>query len=177
MYNISVSDLLKLDDFKHLNEVQLIHPDNDEKVLNHARTAGMDICGGYEYSASQHKNMTDKVVVGYRLIGELTNAPSFRTSPFCTSEIRTLSHLRRDVSLTQEMVKLSGGCFSYGKNTEEDAESERECESMYEPNWQALEQQINLLNKIAKDIRGGSMGANGGLKTWYEWQEGVNGKQ
>ncbi len=176
MFLISCSDILKLDDFKHLNEVQLIHPDNDEKVLNHARTAGMDITGGYCYEASQHKNMFGKVVVGYRLIGELTNAPSFRASPFCTSEIRTLSHLRRDVSLTQEMVKLSGGCFSYGKSVEADAESDREYESMYEPNWQVLEQQINLLNQIAVDIRGTPYGANGGLKSFYEWQEGANGK-
>jgi hypothetical protein len=170
MFVLSVSDLLKLNDFAGMNEVQLIHPDNDEKVLNHARTAGMDITGGYEYSASQHKNMAGKIVVGYRLIGELTNTPSFRASPFCTSEVRTLSHLRRDVSLTQEMVKLSGGCFSYGKNVEEDAESDREYESMYEENWQVLEQQINLLNQIAKEIRGTPYGANGGLKSFYEWQ-------
>jgi hypothetical protein len=176
MFVLSVSDLLKLNDFAGMNEVQLIHPDNDEKVLNHARTAGMDITGGYEYSASQHKNMAGKVVVGYRLIGELTNAPSFRASPFCTSEVRTLSHLRRDVSLTQEMVKLSGGCFSYGKSVEEDAESDREYESMYEPNWQVLEQQINLLNQIAVDVRGSSMGANGGMKTFYEYVGGTNGK-
>jgi hypothetical protein len=176
MFQLSCSDILKLDDFAGMNEIQLIHPDNDEKVLNHARTAGMDICGGYEYSASQHKNMAGKVVVGYRLIGELTNTPTFRSSPFCTSEIRTLSHLRRDVSLTQEMVKLSGGCFSYGKSVEEDAESDREYESMYEPNWQVLEQQINLLNQIAVDIRGTPYGANGGLKTWYEYVGGANGK-
>jgi hypothetical protein len=177
VFLISCSDILKLDDFSGMNEVQLIHPDNDEKVLNHARTAGMDITGGYAYEASQHKNMFGKTVVGYRLIGELTNAPSFRASPFCTSEIRTLSHLRRDVSLTQEMVKLSGGCFSYGKSVEEDAESDREYESMYEENWQVLEQQINLLNQVAKEIRGTAMGANGGMKTFYEYVGGANGKQ
>ncbi len=176
MFNISVSDLLKLGDFAGMNEVSLIHPKNDEKVLNHARTAGMDVTGGYCYEASQHKNMFGKVVVGYRLIGELTNTPSFRSSPFCTPEVRTLSHLRRDVSLTQEMVKLSGGCFSYGKSVEDDAESDREYESMYEENWQVLEQQINLLNQIAIDVRGSSMGANGGMKTFYEYVGGVNGK-
>lgn len=176
MYVLSVSDLLKLNDFKHLNEVQLIHPDNDEKVLNHARTAGMDICGGYEYSASQHKNMFGKTVVGYRLIGELTNTPSFRASPFCTPEVRTLSHLRKDVSLTQEMVKLSGGGFSYGKTSEEDVETEREYETMYEENWQALEREIAMLNQLASDIRGSSYGANGGLKSFYEYQEVLNVK-
>jgi hypothetical protein len=176
MYVLSVSDLLKLDDFAELNEVQLIHPNNDEKVLNHARTAGMDVTGGYAYEASQHKNMAGNVVVGYRLIGELTNTPSFRSSPFYTSEIRTLSHLRRDVSLTQEMVKLSGGCFSYGKNAEEDAEDTREYESLYEPNWQALEQEIAMLNQLALVIRGDSMGSTGGLKTFYEYQEAANVK-
>jgi len=176
MFVISCSDLLKLGDFAGMNEVSLIHPKNDEKVLNHARTAGMDITGGYEYQASQHKNMFGKVVVGYRLIGELTNTPSFRSSPFCTPEIRTLSHLRRDVSLTQEMVKLSGGCFSYGKNAEDDAEDTREYESLYEPNWQALEKEIAMLNQLAFDIRGTPYGANGGLKSWYEYQEVLNVK-
>ena len=176
MYNISVSDLLKLDDFKHLNEVELIHPKNDEKVLNHARTAGMDVTGGYAYEASQHKNMFGKTVVGYRLIGELRSDAAFRSSPFCTPEVRTLSHLRRDVSLTQEMVKLSGGGFSYGKTTQEDVEDTREYESMYEENWQALEREIAMLNQLAFDIRGSSYGANGGLRTFYEYQEVLNGK-
>jgi len=175
MFNISCSDLLKLDDFAGMNEVELIHPKNDEIVLNHARTAGMDITGGYEYSASQHKNMFGKTVIGYRLVGELRNDSTFRSSLFCTPEVRTLSHLRRDVSLTQEMVKLSGGCFSYGKNAEDDAEDVREYESMWEPDWQVLEQQINLLNQIAIDIRGTPYGANGGLRTWYEYQETCGG--
>lgn len=176
MYNISVSDLLKLDDFKHLNEVQLIHPKNDEKVLNHARTAGLDVTGGYCYEASQHKNMFGKTVVGYRLIGELRGDAAFRSNPFCTPEVRTLSHLRKDVSLTQEMVKLSGGGFSYGKNAEDDAEDTREYESLYEANWQALEREIAMLNQLVLDIRGTPYGANGGLKTFYEYQEMLNVK-
>lgn len=177
MFVLSCSDLLKLGDFAGMNEVSLIHPENDEKVLNHARTAGMDICGGYAYEASQHKNMFGKVVVGYRLIGELRSDAAFRSNPFYTTEVGTLSHLRRDVSLTQEMVKLSGGNFSYGKNVEEDAESEREYESMYEENWQAIECEITVLNQLAFDTRGSSYGANGGLKTFYEYMEYNKGIQ
>lgn len=176
MFVLSCSDLLKLGDFAGMNEVSLIHPKNDEKVLNHARTAGLDVTGGYAYEASQHKNMFGEVVVGYRLIGELRGDAAFRSNPFCTSEVRTLSHLRKDVSLTQEMVKLSGGGFSYGKNAEEDVETEREYETMYEENWQALEREIAMLNQLAFDIRGSSYGANGGLKTFYEYQEMLNGK-
>jgi hypothetical protein len=176
MFSLSVSDILRVDEFKELNELELIQIKNDERVLNQARTAGLDVTSGYHYFAAKHKNLRGKVVVGYVLSGDLRSDKSFRDSIACTPELLTLCHLSKDVSLHQEMQKLSGGSFAYGKTAEDDADNDRESESLYEPDYKEVENQINLLNKIAYDIRGTYTGANGGVKSFYEWQEGANGK-
>jgi hypothetical protein len=175
--SISVSDILKVERFKHLNEAQLIHPKNDYDVLQEAFTVGMDITQGYKYEASQHLNIKNQPVIGYRLIGEIRNDKEFRNSSLCTAELRTLSNLRQDVTLVQELQKLQGGNFSYGKDADEDVENDRDYQDSFEDGYKAVEKQIDMLNDLATHIRGCSIGENGGLKTYGEWQESLNSKE
>ena len=171
MFVLSVHDLLQLDKFKGMTELQLIAKENDEEVLKEAYTVGLADDEGYTYEYQQHRPISSKTpIYGYVLKGEVRKDSAFRRSPMYTPEMQILSTVRSDVSLTKELGNMSGVSFDYGKVLEEDSEK-WDSEDNFEPDASVMTLLIEQKNALVKQIRGNPYNEWGKWKNILEWKE------
>lgn len=166
MFYCSISDLTKLDQFKGKKQFEIIHPDNDFDVLAACYPIGLDIDAGYTYRACQHRNLQNKIVVGIRLEGSYRTDSEFRRSICYTPEVQILSNIRQDISLVQELCKMSGSSFNYGNVLDADAPEEREEDV---EGCDEIMMQVKQLQMIIDEVRGSPYNDYGNLKSWKEW--------
>lgn len=171
MFVLSVQDILKLDKFKHLSEIQLLDKKYDKEVLEEAYTVGLADDEGYTYEYQQHRPISSKKpIYGYVLKGEVRKDPAFRKSSVYTPEMQMLSTVRSDVSLTKELGMMSGVSFDYGKTIQEESEK-WDTEDSYEPDADTRSDELFVMNELVKRIRGNPYNDWGKLKTFGEWVE------
>ena len=174
MISVSFSDILKMPEFKGYNEVQLLHPSMDKKVLPYLYVAGLDYKRGYQVVAFKHRNLQQKVVVGYLWSGEVRSDDDYRNSSMCSAIDRVIMSSKKDFSLTKELSTLMGGGLAYGKfaDTEEDTKEEDYLSvSLYEDDYREVEQNLIQLRDIALQVRGSPYNSWGSLKTVEEYLE------
>lgn len=173
MFVLSVYDVLQLDKFKHLTELEIISKQYDEEVIKEAFTVGMAIDEGYNYEYQQHRPVSSKKpLYGFVLKGEVRTDSEFRKSPLYTPEMQMLSTVRSDVSLTRELGSMSGVSFDYGKTIDEDAEK-WDSEDSFEPDADEKAKMILAMNQMVLQIRGNPYNDWGKWKTFTEWQNSV----
>jgi len=167
---VSMSDILAIDEFKGLKEFDLLPVEMDNKVLPYLHMLGINKLLGYEVIADQHRNLQNKIVVGYSYIGEMRTCEEFKNSPFCSLEDRIIMTGSKDISLTKELSKLAGGGSSMVEREEEDKDPEDLLTQEYvEDNWEQTTKQITALESIVKFVRGNPYNESGNRKTYLEY--------
>jgi hypothetical protein len=91
------------DTLKHIkSEVLLIDPVNDVAVLAVLEQIGYDIKQPFEYVPSRHRDMNNKVAIGYQVVGEYSRDPKYRHFLDTTDRViiagYTSPELARDMS-------------------------------------------------------------------------------
>ena len=172
MISISVSDLLVLPEFKGWSEWDVIKLTSDEKVLPFFFNLGLDINKGYTYEYNKHRNLQNKVVDGFRIIGEIRIDKEFRNSPFCTLIDKIIANSVTDVSFAMDLANRMGSTLNYSKFEDDHEKSSKEgfTADLLEPDYIAAESQINAVMSVLEGIRGTPMNDSGSLKTFEEWQ-------
>jgi len=177
MKTVSVSDLLTLPEFQGMNEVQLIHPSNDRKVVPYLYVIGLDYKKGYEVVAYKHRNQQNKVVVGYLYSGECRLDDEYRSGSMCSSIDRVIMSSKKDFSLTKELATLMGGGLHYGKFDTEENENDGTqylAVGLYEDDYEEVSGILKTLRQVALDIRGIPYNDRGSLKTLEEYEAEIS---
>lgn len=112
MRNISLRSLMLAEELSHIkNEVELIHPSNDEVVKKVLAAIGFDVRHGVEYIPSFHRDMSGKAAIGYQAVGEYNVDPKY--NKFIDTLDRVIVAGLTDASLAREMSNLLGKRLSY----------------------------------------------------------------
>lgn len=108
----SLRDIMLADNLKHIvSEVLLIDPKNDSEVLVVLEQIGYDIKQPFEYVPSRHRDMNNKVAVGFMVVGEYSREPKYRH--FLDTTDRVIVAGMADPSLGREMSAMQGRKNTY----------------------------------------------------------------
>lgn len=103
----SLRDVMLADSLKHIkSEVVLINPENDVAVLAVLAQIGYDVKQPFEYVPSRHRDLQNKVAVGYMIVGEYSRDPKYRH--FLDTTDRVIVAGLTDASMAREMSTLMG---------------------------------------------------------------------
>lgn len=168
MKSISVTDLQLIPELSHLRVIDFIDPKYDELISPFLSKLGFDLDFPIEYAPSQHRNMQGKVVIAYRIIGEVECNNKFLTSEFATAEDRVIARGYRDLGLAGDMAKQLTTGRDYG------GEGEGQSEKGFPPELtnddeQAIKNQINSLAGLLMIVRGNPFRQDGSRATLAEY--------
>lgn len=108
----SLRDIMLADSLSHIkSEVMLISPENDVAVAAVLEQIGYDISQEWEYVPSKHRCMSNKVAVGFMVVGEYSRDPKYRH--FLDTTDRVIVAGMGDASLAREMQTLMGRKNTY----------------------------------------------------------------
>lgn len=172
MISISFSDVLMIEEFKGLTEIDLLSVEYDAKVLPYLFQLGMDIQQGYQVIAKKHRNLQNNVITGFLYSGEIRLDQEFKHSPFCSVTDRLIMSSKKDFSLTQELCQLQGGGLNYSKFSVADDDTKDDDYLMldlYEPDYKEVSDYLDSLENVIYQVRGSPNGDSGALKTHKEY--------
>jgi hypothetical protein len=170
---ISFRDLLVCEELAHIkNEIELLHPDNDDLVADILSKIGFDVEYPVLYVPSKHRDMQNKIEVGFMAVGEISLNRSFINSPMCSITERMVAASYTDPTMTRELAGLMGHSINYKVLLSEDAEYDGEelPNEMLEPDREHVAKQIKQLADIRDAIRGDMYNEAGDLKTFAEYK-------
>lgn len=173
---ISFRDLQVAEELSHLNEIQMLHIDNDPLVNNVLRQCGMDIDYGVAYIPSKHVDMQGRIAIGYMAVGEVSINREYIDSPLSSSTDRLVAAGYRDVSLAQELLTLATSNRAYSEFVDTEYLPEAEDvvgydEADVEEDYEWVSAQIQQLEDIRDALRGSMFNSAGTLKTAEEYQQ------
>lgn len=160
MRTLSFRDVRLIPELSKYNEIELLNPQMDSLVNSFLGRLGFDMEFEIEYVPSLHRDMQNKIAVGFQFVGEISLNRNFINSSMCSMTERLAAAAYQDPSLTRELSSMLGGNQNYYSLSEVDAEdaglgyAEDEVEEDYE--WVSL--QIRQLETIRDQIRNGSQG-------------------
>jgi hypothetical protein len=173
MISISLSDIIaaiKVTEDVTFSEVELLSTETDELVLKYAHIFGLDDRQGYGFIYNRHRNLQNKVVDGFRIVGEIRTDRDFINSVWCNTEDRAISHANKDFGFTKELFGMLGARVPYD-TVKGDTDDSSTSESGYaEPDYDETNDKIIRFNNLVADIRGNAYNEYGKLKTYSEWK-------
>lgn len=172
MKSISVTDLMGgiVPELAHLRMIDFINPTNDKLIAPFLKVLGFDLDFPIEYIPSQHRNMQGKVVVAYRIIGEVECNEAFLSSAFATSEDRMIVRGYSDLGLANDMAKQMTSGRDYGG---EEGQSEKGFPpELTMENEHLIRMQVEVLKDLLLQVRGDPYNPDGSRKTIYDYHEG-----
>lgn len=171
---LSFRDLLLCEELAHIkNEIELLHTANDDIVEDVLRKVGFDTDYPVLYVPSKHRDMQNKVAVGFMAVGEISLNRNFINSPMCSVEERIVAAGYQDRSRAVEMQRLTGGRVSATILATDDDRIGDENEyapDLIEPDYEEVAKQIKQLEEIRDAIRGDKYNEAGDLKTFAEYK-------
>lgn len=179
---ISAYDLLLAEPLAGMNQFDLCHLDNMEKVYNVLATLGFDIHKPVHIYAAQHRTLTKDVKIGYIFAGELNLAREHIKGPYSTHEDVLIAASLQDKSLFEQLHEMSTTCTAYGgvmaldENLPARAEDRVYAKSAeaYDEEYQTEEDriltEINQLEEILFHLRGSQRKLDGSVKCMYDYR-------
>jgi hypothetical protein len=170
---ISFRDLMLCTSLSHIkNEVELLNIENDVLVAEILDKVGFDVDYPVLYVPSKHRDMQNKIAVGFMAVGEISLNRAFTSSYLCSATERLIAACHIDPSLTIELGRLAGSHVNYKSMLEDESEFDGDelPEEMLEPDRYAVAQQIKQLTELRDLIRGDFRNESGDLKTFEEYK-------
>ena len=157
MLNISFRDILTIPAMSHLREMDLLSPENDALALPFLYDMGIDTRFPFSITCNLHRDLNNKVAVGYRYTGYMRRDKAFANSPFCDMISRVAIAMDRDVSLGLHMAGMLNQTLDFDKMVSEaniDG-NEREAEEMEDDEgFSENSKLIRTLEELRDSIRG-----------------------
>lgn len=150
---ISYRDILTIPEFKGIREIDLLHPSMDEKVKQYLWEMGIDTRLPIGVTANLHRDLNNKVGVGYLYCGEMRRDREYINSPWCSLVERVSIAYSKDFSLGQELVQLMNRTFD-AKALSETDEKEWEEEFQVDEDFEKNSQLIATLLAVRDSVRG-----------------------
>jgi hypothetical protein len=165
---LSFRDLKLITELAPYTEISLLDPSMDERVNYYLDKLGFDVEYGICYEPSLHRDMRNKVAVGFRVVGELNVNRNIINSDLCTLEDRLIAAAYLDPTLVRELSPLMGTRLDYRAFHAEDAESEDNEDFLsddIEPDYEMIKSQIEALTAIRDSLRGSVYNEAGSIKS------------
>lgn len=161
MKTISFKDIQVV--LPHLSQFHMMAKECDGEVNPILHTVGFDLNRGIEYRVCQHRTLKGEAVVGLQIVGEVRTDREFLSSPWATAEDKLIAAGITDRSLGNELSIMMGCTVQYGSVFALEGEENRE-HWMTQEDIEKLEDEIESLNIVLKDIRGEQRRRDGSLK-------------
>lgn len=171
---ISFRDLMVCTKLAHIrNEIELLNIENDDVVASILAQVGFDVDYPVLYVPSKHRDMQNKVSVGFMAVGDISLNRSFVNSYLCSTTERMIAACYTDPSLMRELNRLTGNRVNYKALLADEGEGDLEelPEDMLEPDRDIISAQIKQLTELRDSIRGGIYNEAGDLKTFAEYKQ------
>lgn len=108
----SLRDIMLADSLKHIkSEVLLISPENDVAVLAVLAQIGYDVKQPFEYVPSKHRDLRNKIGIGFQVVGEYSRDPKFKS--FLDTTDRVILAGMLDPSMGRELSTMQGRKNTY----------------------------------------------------------------
>jgi len=175
MKNISFRDLQLVSKFKGMNEIDMLSLSNDDDMVWALDQIGFDTEYAVTYVPNVHRDMRNKVGLGFIAVGEINMNRSYINSPMCSLTERMIAAAYIDPSLTRELSSLMGMRVNFRSLLENGADSSSEDlpEDMLEPDRDFVSKQIRDLEDLRDAIRGPLLNDRGEAKTFAEYKSYV----
>lgn len=176
-FSISFTDLRLIKELSNLSDYDMLQLRNDNLMLKHLHTVGLDLDYGFAYVPSVHRNMQNKVVTSYRVCGDVRCDRNWRNGPMSSLTDRMVAAGFTDVSLAEELGMLTGLARMYGGkigNEGEDMHKEALPDNQLEDDWQGKEKEIIKMAVLCENLRGGYFKECGGLKGREDYAQTYN---
>jgi hypothetical protein len=181
---ISAYDLLLADTLQGMNQFDLCHLDNIDKVNAVLETLGFDVTKPVHIYAAQHRTLKNEVKIGYVFAGEYNLSRQHIKGPYSTLEDVLVAASHSDQSLFEQLHAMSSACVSYGSDMALDEnvpkqakkaerfshKSHLEYANEYEEEENAITEQIKQLEDILFHIRGSQYKKDGSVKTVEDYK-------
>jgi hypothetical protein len=151
----SFRDLLRIPEFSGMNEIMLLHPHMDPAVNRALGELGFSLNHAIIYEASNHRDLSGKVAVGFRAVGEIAVNHEFITSPLATITDRMIAAYNKDPGLAKELAALMGNSITFKDHDYEGEANEDDFpDCLVEADYESKTQEIRELENIRDAIRG-----------------------
>lgn len=167
----SFRDLQRIPALSGLTEFQLLSIEYDDLVNQHLAELGFDITKAILYVPAKHRDLSGKVAVGYRAVGDISQDRTYLNSSMCLPIERLIAASKTDMSLTRELAKLMGSNVDLrddGVVEEPEDFPEELCES----DADNVAYEILILENMRDQVRGSPYNEQGALKTPQEYKNG-----
>lgn len=183
MICVSLSDMKLVSKLSEMTEFDMIKIENDNLMMEHFYQLGMD-CYDYPfvYIPNYHRNIQNKIVLGYRCVGEVRCDTEFRNSELAGISERLVISSYSDPSFMEEIAQLSYHIRDFANHlNDSDSIEFDEDRALFpadqlEPNWEMEEVKIKELQDILDEIRGGCYNSSGALKCAQEYKDWMSKK-
>lgn len=176
MLSFSLRDIKLITEFKPYNEIQLISLEMDDRMAYYLSKLGFDLDYPVSYLASNHRDLQNKVGVGFRVVGDIQINREFLTSDVCDVYTRIAATSYQDRSLTRELCQLQNSSLNYSSFNEVDEEGDISHVDIAAYIDLEEEQRIGIMIKQLEDvrdaIRGSMYNEAGAVKTFAEYKKG-----
>jgi len=169
MINISLNDLLLFPELSSYTEDELLPTYMDIITLPFLHKLGLDTMQGYEFVANNFRTLQDTVILGYHVSGEIRRDDEWRKSPLCSTLDRMIITTKEDISLTRELCSLMNCSLNYKSFDIGEEETVIDYEDDCEPTYEAVSGIMLEMREKLLAVRGSSLGADGGMKTYEEY--------
>lgn len=159
----SFRDLLRIPALSEYNEIQLLHPEMDMTVNIFLRQLGFDLNHAILYVPAQHRDLSGKVAIGFRAVGEISDNREFLTSRLCTITERLVAAARKDPSLCRELCQMMGNSINLSDG-DSPGDGETYPDELVEETFDSVATEIRNLENIRDTIRGTPYDEAGALK-------------
>lgn len=170
---VSFRDLMVCTKLSHIkNEIELLDIKNDAIMSDILSEIGIDIEYPVTYVPSKHRDLQNKVGVGFMAVGDISLNRSFINSSLCSVTERMIAASYSDPSLTRELGTLLGHQVNFRSLLEDETEFDGDelPEDQLEPDRHEVAAQIKYLAELRDSIRGSMYNEAGDLKTFQEYQ-------
>lgn len=168
----SFRDLQRIPALSNLTEIQLLAIERDDLINSYLGKLGFDLNKAILYSPAKHRDLSGKVGVGFRAVGDINpNNREFLNSKLCQPIERLVAASKYDMSLTRELAKLMGSTVEL-KDDQAVEEDDGFPDELIEEDYDAVEAEILVLENIRDMIRGSPYNEHGALKTPSEYING-----
>lgn len=111
MRQISMRDLKLADSLNHMSEIDMLHPENEVEVKKVLKEIGFDIKQNISFIPCLHRDMQQRVAVGFVITGEYSLERKY--NKFLDMTDRVVITGMKDRSLAKDMLEIMGKKFTY----------------------------------------------------------------
>lgn len=176
MRTFSFRDLRLIPELKQYNELYLIRPCMDRIMFGYLGQLGFDLNYPIQYIPAKHRDMQNKVGIGFRAVGQISTNRKFINSKLCSVEERLIAASYTDLSLARHLAQLLGSSTALNSVVDIQEDDPDFPPELIEPDYESVAAQILRLEKIRDEVRGNPYNAYGSLKTPAELLEELDGR-